>query len=86
MLCWQSKSNYHQEFHRFLEIRNAKEINKPIQLFARRVNMIDSKAVPFIYCGEIAFIDVTGNNPVNVNFKLKQCISGALEQEFLKIS
>lgn len=86
MLCWQSKSNYHQEFHRFLEIRNAKEINKPIQLFARRVNMIDSKAVPFIYCGEIEFIDVTGNNPVNVNFKLKQPLSGALEQEFLKIS
>jgi hypothetical protein len=84
-LSWQSKQQIHQQHKECLNLINAAERNKPIHLFVRKHQSMHGKTLPFTYCGEMKLIDVSGNNPINVNFKLKTPLSERLEQEFLRI-
>ncbi|MDP7195617.1 MAG: DUF3427 domain-containing protein, partial [SAR202 cluster bacterium] len=84
-LSWQSKKQIHQNHKQCLSLIEAKEINKPIHLLVRKHKSIQSKALPFTYCGEIEVMDLSGNNPINVNFKLKTPLSEKLTHDFMKI-
>ncbi len=84
-LSWQSKKQIHQKHKQCLNLINAAERNKPIHLFVRKHQSMHGTTLPFTYCGEMELIDVSGNNPINVNFKLKTPLSERLEQEFLRI-
>ena len=82
---WQSKKQVHQDHKQCLSLVESKEINKPIHLLVRKHKSNQGKALPFTYCGEIEVIDVSGNNPVNVNFRLKVPLSKKLVQDFMQI-
>jgi hypothetical protein len=84
-LSWQSKKQIHQNHKQCLSLIEAKEINKPIHLLVRKHKSIQSKALPFTYCGEIELMDLSGNNPINVNFRLKTPLSKKLTHDFMKI-
>ena len=84
-LSWQSKKQIHQNHKQCLSLIEAKEINKPIHLLVRKHKSIQSKALPFTYCGEIEVMDLSGNNPINVNFRLKTPLSEKLTHDFMKI-
>ena len=84
-LSWQSKKQIHQTHKQCLSLTKAKEINKPIHLLVRKHKSIQSKALPFTYCGEIEVMDLSGNNPINVNFRLKTPLSEKLTHDFMKI-
>ena len=84
-LSWQSKMQIHQQHKECLNLIHAAERNKPIHLFVRKHQSMHGTTLPFTYCGEMELIDVSGNNPINVNFKLKTPLSERLEQEFLRI-
>ena len=84
-LSWQSKKQIHQEHKQCLNLIHSRERNKPIHLFVRKHQSMHGKTLPFTYCGEIDLLDVSGNNPINVNFKLKKPLSERLQQEFLRI-
>ena len=82
---WQSKKQIHQDHKQCLSLVESKEINKPIHLLVRKHKSNQGKALPFTYCGEIEVIDLSGNNPVNVNFRLKVPLSKKLVQDFMQI-
>ena len=84
-LSWQSKKLIDQNHKQCLSLIEAKEINKPIHLLVRKHKSIQSKALPFTYCGEIELMDLSGNNPINVNFRLKTPLSEKLTHDFMKI-
>ena len=84
-LSWQSKNQINQEHDECLNLIHASERNKPIHLFVRKHKSMHGKTLPFTYCGEMELVDVSGNNPINVNFKLKKPLNEKLQEEFLRV-
>jgi hypothetical protein len=40
------------------------------------------KAAPFIYCGEVSFVDWSGDQPITVHWRLKEPLPESLAQRF----
>ncbi|WP_036170420.1 DUF3427 domain-containing protein [Noviluteimonas dokdonensis] len=63
---WQSQLQQHQGSPVILRIRDEA---LPVHLFARIRAKTDGRTHPFVYCGELAFLAMQGENPVTVMFQ-----------------
>ena len=84
---WQSKKSTNQTSKAALYLKSSEKIT---HLFVRKTdNMFLSNkivAAPFTYCGVLEnILTITGNNPINVEFKLEHELPDRLKQEFLRI-
>jgi len=84
---WQSKRGTSQSSKGALSLRSQEKIT---HLFVRKTdNMFLGKtrvAAPFTYCGALSkVLNITGNNPIQVEFELDKPLPDRLKQEFLRI-
>ncbi|MFQ5741764.1 MAG: DUF3427 domain-containing protein [Acidobacteriota bacterium] len=53
-------------------MQHHREEGLKVHLFVRRMKTIGGKGAPFIYCGEVDFIDWKGERPLTVRWRLSR--------------
>ena len=79
---WQSQNRTRQDSKHGRMISLHKEMGIEIRLFVRKQAKIKSNAAPFIYCGEVDFVDWEGNKPISVTWRLRQPVPETLFDTF----
>jgi hypothetical protein len=51
-----------------------------VHLFVRRAKKIKGKQAPFVYCGQVGFVDWEGDAPVTVRWRLPEPVPQPLRQ------
>ena len=67
---WQSQNSTHPNNKRGREIIEHQKIGSRIYLFVRETKLRGKTASPFIFYGEIEYVDHTGEKPMNVTWAL----------------
>ncbi len=52
------------------ELREHRERGVAVHLFVRRGKLLQGRAAPFVYCGEVDFVDWEGDSPVTIRWRL----------------
>ncbi len=68
---WQSQNRHSRSSKGGQEIQHHEERDVPVHLLVRKRGKLGSKAAPFVYCGEVTFVEWEGDNPITVRWKLK---------------
>jgi len=82
---WQSRNTTTQNNEAGLAAINHNKNNQTMHLFVRKMRSLNGRTLPFTYCGEMNFLSVNGNAPINVDFELETPLNKKLKQEFLRI-
>jgi superfamily II DNA or RNA helicase/diadenosine tetraphosphate (Ap4A) HIT family hydrolase len=69
---WASQNRHTQENKAGQLMKSHQDKDIPVHLFVRKVRKINGKAAPFIYCGDVTFVDWKGNAPITVRWKLEE--------------
>jgi hypothetical protein len=64
-----------------IELREHAARNIPVHLFVRPKAKISGKGAPFLYLGEVKFQKWRKDNPITVDFELKEPVPKALWRE-----
>jgi hypothetical protein len=51
-----------------------------VHLFVRRNKKIKGRAAPFVYCGEVQFVDWEGDAPITVRWRLPEAVPSSLRE------
>jgi hypothetical protein len=54
-----------------------------VHLFVRRQSKITGRAAPFVYCGEVDFIEWEGERPITVRWQLREPLPQRLVAELV---
>ena len=79
---WQSQNRTAQNSETRLAIKHHRERGVEVHLFVRRDSKIDGRAAPFVYCGQLEFVDWDGEKPITVQWRLLTPLSERLERLF----
>lgn len=79
---WKSQNRHTQEGTAGQAILNHKEREIPVHLLVRKTGRIAGKGAPFIYCGDVGFVDWNGEKPITVRWKLDTKLSDRLANLF----
>ena len=79
---WQSQNRHKQDSKAGQGMLHHLENGTAVHLFVRKRGKIGSKAAPFIYCGEVEFVDWEGNQPITIRWKLRQVLNSSLTELF----
>ena len=79
---WKSQNRHSQEGGPGQMMRHHQERGIPIHLLVRKRSKIRSKAAPFIYCGEVDFVEWEGEKPITVRWRLREPLFPRLAQLF----
>ena len=75
---WQSQNRTKQESKHGRLIRNHQSEGVDIHLFIRRHKLLDGTAAPFVYCGPVDFESWDGENPITVNWRLREAVPSTM--------
>ena len=53
-----------------------------VHLLVRKSGKVGPAAAPFIYCGEVDFVDWEGEKPITVRWKLREAVPPGLDEMF----
>jgi hypothetical protein len=67
---WQSQNRTTQRGAHGQDLRLHHERGLDVHLFVRRNKKIDGKAAPFVYCGEVDFLNWENEAPITIRWKL----------------
>ena len=56
------------------ELRHHGENGIAVHLFVRRDKLHDKKAAPFLYCGEVDFVNWKGEAPITIVWRLQASV------------
>ena len=80
---WVSQNRTKQSAPSGKKIINHERNGTQVHLFVRdRGKTPQGKAAPFVYCGDVTFIDWKGDSPITVRWKLQQPLSEVLLARF----
>ena len=79
---WKSQNQQARKQPKMQEMRAHREHGISVHLFVRKKGKIDGKAAPFIYCGDVEFVDWEDDNPITVRWRLGEALSASLSQLF----
>ena len=79
---WKSQNRHTQEGTGGQAIMHHAKRAVPVRLFIRKERKIEQKAAPFIYCGEVDFVDWEGEKPITVRWRLQIQLTTALAELF----
>jgi superfamily II DNA or RNA helicase/diadenosine tetraphosphate (Ap4A) HIT family hydrolase len=79
---WKSQNRHTQQSRAGQTMQHHRSRGTPVHLFVRKTGKIASKAAPFIYCGELDFVDWEGEKPITVRWRLREPLSLRLAQLF----
>lgn len=68
---WQSQNRTTQTGKHGRLLKEHKALGIEIHLFARRAGLLDGKAAPFVYCGQLDFDRWEGDRPITVWWTLR---------------
>lgn len=77
---WQSQNRTTRESGQGQELREHRQRGIDVHLFVRRRKIVDAKAAPFIYCGDVDFVDWRGDSPVTITWKLREAVPEKLRE------
>jgi superfamily II DNA or RNA helicase/diadenosine tetraphosphate (Ap4A) HIT family hydrolase len=78
---WQSQNRMRRDMPMSVELRDHATRNIPVHLFVRPKAKIAGKGAPFLYLGEVDFRKWRKDNPITVDFELKEPVPKALWRE-----
>jgi hypothetical protein len=67
------------------DLRRHAERGIPIHLFVRATGKVDGRAAPFVYCGEVDFVDWEGEKPITIRWKLRTPLPEQLWSDFSQV-
>ena len=84
---WQSKKSTNQTSRAALNLKSPERFTHLFVRKTKNIFLADKKiAAPFTYCGVLKnILNLTGNNPINVEFELEHELPDRLKEEFLRI-
>ncbi len=82
---WQSQNRTTQRSAVGQAIKHHHERGLEVHLFVRRHPKLAARAAPFVYCGQLEFLDWEGENPITVRWRLSSPLPERL-QELFKVS
>jgi hypothetical protein len=68
---WQSQNRTTQAGKHGQILLRHRERGVPVHLFVRRTAVVDERAAPFIYCGEVDLEAYEGEKPITVRWRLR---------------
>jgi superfamily II DNA or RNA helicase/HKD family nuclease len=71
---WQSQNRTRRDSAEGRAISGHRELGYRVHLFVRRAKKIKGKQAPFVYCGEVRFVDWEGDGPVTVRWRLAEAV------------
>jgi hypothetical protein len=80
---WQSQNQTKQQGTVGQRIRNHRAQGVEIHLFVRQNAKENGHTLPFVYCGQLEFMDWEGERPITVRWKLVQELTDSLTTQFL---
>ncbi len=75
---WKSQNRTTQASPAGQAICKHAEHGTPVHLFLRKTGKIKGKAAPFIYCGQVDFVEWQGEKPITVQWRLREPLSDRL--------
>ena len=81
---WQSQNRTTQNGTVGQHIRHHAERGLAVHLFVRRRANVDGQTQPFVYCGQLRFIDWEGEKPITVQWELETPLAPALSRHFIE--
>jgi hypothetical protein len=81
---WLSQNRTSQSSVDGKAISNHEAAGTPVHLFIRPSKNIANRSAPFVYCGDVKFIEWEGNTPVTVRWRLSEPVPERL-RESLKV-
>ena len=80
---WVSQNQHSQEGKAGQTLKNHLERDVHVHLFVRATRKTQrGKAAPFIYCGDVTFVDWDGTKPIKIRWQLKEPVPGYLHGSF----
>ena len=79
---WKSQNRHNQSSAAGQAIRAHAARGIPVHLFVRKQGKVGTKAAPFVYCGEVDFVDWEGNQPITVRWHLREPLSDEVARLF----
>lgn len=79
---WQSQNGTTQRSAVGQAIKHHRERGAEIHLFVRRHPKSGGRAAPFVYCGQLEFLDWEGERPITVRWRLANPLSERLRELF----
>ncbi len=79
---WKSQNRHTRNGKPGQEMQNHAGLGIPIHLFVRKVKKIQSKAAPFVYCGDVDFVDWEGDKPITIRWRLHEPLTQELARMF----
>jgi len=80
---WVSQNQHAQEGKAGQILSNHLEQDIYVHLFVRVTRKTQrGKAAPFIYCGDVRFVDWEGDKPITIRWKLMEPVPGYLHESF----
>jgi superfamily II DNA or RNA helicase/diadenosine tetraphosphate (Ap4A) HIT family hydrolase len=76
---WQSQNRTMQRSSVGQAIKHHRERQISVHLFVRRHPKQETRAAPFVYCGQLEFLDWDGENPISVRWRLMTPLSERLQ-------
>jgi hypothetical protein len=77
---WESQNRTRQDSPAGRTLRRHKEEGYEVHLFVRRTKKIQGRAAPFVYCGEVEFVDWDGDAPISIRWRLPEPVPAALRE------
>jgi superfamily II DNA or RNA helicase len=79
---WQSQNRTTRESKHGQLIRNHATLGVKVHLFVRKTAKIRQRAAPFVYCGELEFVDWRGEKPISVSWRLARPLPDSVWAKF----
>ena len=75
---WKSQNRTKQGSKHGRLIRDHNALGIQVHLFVRKHKLLDGKAAPFVYCGLVDFESWEGEQPISVNWHLRDSVPSAM--------
>lgn len=79
---WQSQNRTTQQSKHGQLIKNHASRDVAVHLFVRKKAKIGQRAAPFVYCGQVEFLDWHGEKPIGVTWRLMVSLPKRIWEQF----
>jgi Domain of unknown function (DUF3427) len=80
---WVSQNQQSQESAAGQALKHHQERDIKVHLFVRATRKTQrGKAAPFLYCGDVVFVDWEGSKPIEIRWRLKEPVPAYLHEAF----
>lgn len=80
---WQSQNKTKQDSKHGRLIVDHRALRTQVHLFVRRQKLLDGKAAPFVYCGQVDFASWHGEQPIEIQWQLHEEVPHTMRESLL---